>query len=58
VFAWFVFYIPNYLLAPDNFIPANPEHTPTHIAPEWYCLLFIFFATVIGLGYLGSVRTN
>jgi ubiquinol-cytochrome c reductase cytochrome b/c1 subunit len=103
VFARFVFYIPNYLLAPDNFIPANPEQTPTHIVPEWYYLpfyailrgipnkllgvtalatsiivlafmpwldtsrvrsanyrplyrqfLFIFFAAVIGLGYLGS----
>jgi ubiquinol-cytochrome c reductase cytochrome b/c1 subunit len=92
VYAWFIFYIPNYLLAPDNFIPANPEQTPTHIVPEWYYLpfyailrgipnkllgvtalaasiivlasasyrpwyrqfLFIFFAAVIGLGYLGS----
>jgi ubiquinol-cytochrome c reductase cytochrome b/c1 subunit len=103
VFAWFVFYIPNYLLSPDNFDPANPEQTPTHIVPEWYYLpfyailrgipnkllgvtalatsiivlafmpwldtsrvrsanyrplyrqfLFIFFAVVIGLGYLRS----
>jgi len=103
VYAWFIFYIPNYLLAPDNFIPANPEQTPTHIVPEWYYLpfyailrgipnkllgvtalgasiivlaflpwldtsrvrsasyrplyrqfLFIFFAAVVGLGYLGS----
>jgi ubiquinol-cytochrome c reductase cytochrome b/c1 subunit len=103
VFAWFVFYIPNYLLASDNFIPANPEQTPTRIVPEWYYLpfyailrgipnkllgvtalaasvivlafmpwldtsrvrsanyrplyrpfLFIFFAAVIGLGYLGA----
>ena len=103
VFAWFVFYMPNYLMAPDNYIPANPGQTPTHIVPEWYYLpfyailraipskllgvtalaasililafmpwldtskvrsanyrpyyrqfLFIFFAAVIGLGYLGS----
>jgi quinol-cytochrome oxidoreductase complex cytochrome b subunit len=40
VFAWFVFYIPNYLLAADNFIPANPGVTPTHIVPEWYYLPF------------------
>jgi ubiquinol-cytochrome c reductase cytochrome b/c1 subunit len=40
VFAWFVFYIPNYLLSPDNFDPANPEQTPTHIVPEWYYLPF------------------
>jgi ubiquinol-cytochrome c reductase cytochrome b/c1 subunit len=38
--AWFVFYIPNYLLAPDNYIPANPGQTPPHIVPEWYYLPF------------------
>jgi ubiquinol-cytochrome c reductase cytochrome b/c1 subunit len=103
VFAWFIFYIPNYLMHSDNYIPANPGQTPTHIVPEWYYLpfyailraipskligvialgssililafmpwldtsvvrsakyrplyrqfLFIFFAVVIGLGYLGS----
>ena len=32
--------IPNYLLAADNFIPANPGVTPTHIVPEWYYLPF------------------
>ena len=25
---------------PDNYIPANPEQTPTHIVPEWYYLPF------------------
>src|SRR5437870_3430239 len=40
LFAWFVFYIPNFLLAPDNYIPANPAVTPTHIVPEWYYLPF------------------
>src|SRR6516164_407944 len=40
LYGWFVFYIPNYLLAPDNFIPANPGVTPTHIVPEWYYLPF------------------
>jgi ubiquinol-cytochrome c reductase cytochrome b/c1 subunit len=103
VLAWFIFYIPNYLGHPDNYIPANPSQTPTHIVPEWYYLpfyailrgipnkllgvialgasivvlaflpwldtsrvrsanyrplyrqfLFIFFAAVVGLGYLGS----
>ena len=102
-FAWFIFYIPNYLGHSDNYIPANPGQTPTHIVPEWYYLpfyailraipskllgvtalassiiilafmpwldtsavrsasyrplyrqfLLIFFAAVIGLGYLGS----
>jgi quinol-cytochrome oxidoreductase complex cytochrome b subunit len=39
-YAWFTFYIPNYLGHPDNYIPANPGVTPTHIVPEWYYLPF------------------
>ena len=33
LFAWFVFYIPNYLGHPDNYIPANPAQTPAEIVP-------------------------
>src|SRR6201991_1749926 len=40
LFAWFVFYLPNYLGHADNYIPANPAQTPTHIVPEWYYLPF------------------
>ncbi|MGH6702540.1 MAG: cytochrome b, partial [Bradyrhizobium sp.] len=40
VLAWFVFYIPNYMGHPDNYIPANPLQTPPHIVPEWYFLPF------------------
>jgi ubiquinol-cytochrome c reductase cytochrome b/c1 subunit len=40
VFAWVVFYIPNYLVHPDNYIPANPAVTPSEIVPEWYYLPF------------------
>jgi len=36
----FVFYAPNYLGHPDNYIPANPLVTPPHIVPEWYFLPF------------------
>ncbi len=39
-FAWFVFYVPNYLGHADNYIPANPAVTPAHIVPEWYFLPF------------------
>ncbi len=39
-FAWFAFYIPNYLGHADNYIPANPAVTPAHIVPEWYYLPF------------------
>jgi ubiquinol-cytochrome c reductase cytochrome b/c1 subunit len=38
--AWFVFYQPNYLGHPDNYIPADPLQTPAHIVPEWYFLPF------------------
>jgi ubiquinol-cytochrome c reductase cytochrome b/c1 subunit len=40
VFSWFAFYMPNYLGHADNYIPANPAVTPTHIVPEWYYLPF------------------
>jgi ubiquinol-cytochrome c reductase cytochrome b/c1 subunit len=39
-YAWFVFYMPNYLGDADNYIPANPGVTPAHIVPEWYYLPF------------------
>jgi ubiquinol-cytochrome c reductase cytochrome b subunit len=38
LFAAFVFYAPNYLGHPDNYIEANPLSTPPHIVPEWYFL--------------------
>jgi ubiquinol-cytochrome c reductase cytochrome b subunit len=31
-----LFFAPNYLGHPDNYIPANPLSTPAHIVPEWY----------------------
>jgi ubiquinol-cytochrome c reductase cytochrome b/c1 subunit len=40
LFAWFIFYMPNYLGEADNYIPANPGVTPPHIVPEWYYLPF------------------
>lgn len=40
IFAFFVFYAPNYLGHPDNYIPADPMVTPAHIVPEWYFLPF------------------
>src|SRR4249920_82811 len=39
-YAWFIFYMPNYLGDPENYIPANPAVTPPHIVPEWYYLPF------------------
>jgi ubiquinol-cytochrome c reductase cytochrome b subunit len=40
VYAWFVFYMPNFLGHPDNYIPADALKTPAHIVPEWYYLPF------------------
>jgi len=40
LYALVVFYAPNMLGDPDNYIPANPMVTPAHIVPEWYFLPF------------------
>ena len=40
LYAWFVFFIPNFLGDSDNYIMANPLQTPPHIVPEWYFLPF------------------
>ncbi len=40
VFGYFLFFYPNSLGHPDNYIPANPMVTPAHIVPEWYFLPF------------------
>jgi ubiquinol-cytochrome c reductase cytochrome b/c1 subunit len=40
LYAWFIFYMPNYLGEADNYIVANPGVTPPHIVPEWYYLPF------------------
>ena len=63
IFAFFVFYAPNYLGHPDNYIPANPLSTPAHIVPEWYFLPFYailrstvyeqLFAPLAFLGWFG-----
>ncbi len=40
LFAWFTFFLPDYLGEADNYIEANPLVTPPHIVPEWYFLPF------------------
>ncbi|CAN6462387.1 unnamed protein product [Victoria cruziana] len=37
-FSIWIFYAPNVLGHPDNYIPANPMPTLPHIVPEWYFL--------------------
>jgi len=39
-FSVFLFFFPNLLGHPDNYIPADPMSTPAHIVPEWYFLPF------------------
>jgi ubiquinol-cytochrome c reductase cytochrome b subunit len=40
IFSIFIYYYPNALGHPDNYIIANPMKTPLHIVPEWYFLPF------------------
>ena len=35
-FGIFIYFAPNYLGHPDNYIEGNPGLTPEHIVPEWY----------------------
>jgi len=40
LFSVILFYYPNMLGHPDNYIPADSMSTPAHIVPEWYFLPF------------------
>ena len=40
VFSYLVFFAPNLLGHPDNYVPANPMVTPADVVPEWYFLPF------------------
>ncbi|MGH1398109.1 MAG: cytochrome b [Alphaproteobacteria bacterium] len=60
IYAVFIFYLPNSLGHPDNYIPADPLVTPAHIVPEWYFLPFYailraitFETNLVMLGGLG-----
>jgi ubiquinol-cytochrome c reductase cytochrome b/c1 subunit len=55
VYAWFVFYIPNYLLDADNSNVANPLATPAHVVPEWYLLPFYAMLRAIPNKLMGVI---
>jgi ubiquinol-cytochrome c reductase cytochrome b/c1 subunit len=55
VYAWFTFFIPLYLLDPDNSTIANPLVTPAHIVPEWYLLPFYAILRAIPNKLVGVV---
>jgi quinol-cytochrome oxidoreductase complex cytochrome b subunit len=50
-----VFWQPNMLGHPDNYIPADPLLTPPHIVPEWYFLPFYAILRAIPDKLLGVV---
>ena len=61
----FVFFLPNVLGHPDNYIEANPLSTPAHIVPEWYfypfyailrAFTFDFIRSGEAVGCAGDVR--
>ena len=55
LFAFFIFYAPNFLSHPDNYIEADPLVTPPHIVPEWYFLPFYAILRAIPDKLLGVI---
>jgi len=58
IFAYFVFFNPNFFGKSDNYIPANPLVTPISIVPEFYLLPFYAILRSIPhklLGVIGMV---
>ncbi|MBL6785473.1 MAG: cytochrome b/b6 [Rickettsiales bacterium] len=55
LFFYFVFFYPNNLGHPDNYIPADPLVTPAHIVPEWYFLPFYAILRAIPDKLLGVI---
>jgi ubiquinol-cytochrome c reductase cytochrome b/c1 subunit len=55
LFGWLVFYVPNYLIHADNYIPANPAVTPPEIVPEWYYLPFYAILRAIPNKLMGVI---
>jgi ubiquinol-cytochrome c reductase cytochrome b subunit len=56
IYLYFVFYMPNFLGHPDNYVEANSLKTPAHIVPEWYFLPFyaILRAITFNIGPIDS----
>jgi ubiquinol-cytochrome c reductase cytochrome b/c1 subunit len=55
VYAWLIFYIPNYVLDADNSNIANPLATPAHVVPEWYLLPFYAILRAIPNKLMGVI---
>jgi len=55
IFAIFIFYLPNIMGHPDNYMEANPMVTPAHIVPEWYYLPFYTILKAVPDKLLGVI---
>nr|YP_004769785.1 putative LAGLIDADG endonuclease [Thermochaetoides thermophila DSM 1495]AEI26012.1 putative LAGLIDADG endonuclease [Thermochaetoides thermophila DSM 1495] len=55
VLSSFVFFMPNYLGDPENYVMANPMQTPAAIVPEWYLLPFYAILRSIPNKLLGVI---
>ena len=53
LFAWFVFFVPNYPRPRRQLHPGEPVVTPAHIVPEWYFLPFYAILRAIPNKLLG-----
>ena len=53
IFAVLLFFAPNALGHPDNYIPANPMSTPAHIVPEWYFWPFYAILRAFTVDFMG-----
>jgi ubiquinol-cytochrome c reductase cytochrome b subunit len=56
-FSLFIFFAPDYLGHPDNYIEANPLSTPAHIVPEWYFLPFYAILRAVPANFIGEWST-
>ena len=55
LFCVIIFFYPNVLGEPDNYIPADPLSTPPHIVPEWYFLPFYAILRAVDFDFLWIV---
>jgi ubiquinol-cytochrome c reductase cytochrome b subunit len=53
IFAALLFFAPNSLGHPDNYIPANALQTPAHIVPEWYFWPFYAILRAFTVDFIG-----
>ena len=56
VFFSLVFFLPNALGHPDNYIEANPLATPAHIVPEWYFWPFYAILRAFTVDFILSAK--